>query len=125
MTASMATALYLSMMAFVMLCDWFDRFFKATSYRLDAGEAQLFPDRRICWGIITNVRWNLGGDTELRFFRMKIPFLRTWGPIYPYSYYPGTAPEGFRAHWVQWIERGSPLTENPYLGWRIEPALPT
>lgn len=120
------TELYLSTMVFVVLCDLFDRFFAATAYRIDAsnGNSAMFPERWICWGVFFNVRWNLGPPHELRFFRMRIPFMRTWGPIYPYSFYPGDAREGFRTHWLQWIEgRSAMIPENPYLGWRIEPAL--
>jgi len=117
--------LYFIVMATALLCDWFDRFFAATAWRMDAKGATLFPDRWICWGVITNVPWEITlYGKDLRFFRMKIPFMRTWGPIWPYFIRNEGFHEGFREHWLQWIEGRSMVPENKALGWKIVPELP-
>ena len=123
----MTIKLYLIVMFAVPLLDAFDRLFARTAFRMDAQNGcALWPDRLISWGIVSNVRVNPGLPLhDLRFFRMKVPLLRTWG----ITGRPWTDPYGpsygFREHWLYWIEGrmyGGEFAK--FAGWHLEPRLP-
>jgi hypothetical protein len=107
-------------MALLPLFDAFDRLFARTAMRIDGSNgAVLWPDRWIAWGIIYNVQLLPGPPREIRFFHLYLP-IRTWGLISAPWTPPNARVYGLRGHRLQWIER---CTDNPYLGWRIEPSL--
>lgn len=94
-----------------LLLDLWDRFVERHTTVCESPWMSFPEDQRYGWFV-----WE-DGATWCHFFMLKLPFVRSWGPVIR-NY--NLDEQGWRDHRLFYV-RGNSATQ---LGWRIEPPFP-